>query len=195
MEFKFWVVFISQIYQIVAIFVYVETQRSYEFENVLSADQEEYWVWRSEASNLKTLRLVDHNQVYRVDFKICIEPVEGKERVSFYLDDIRYANDGPNDTISVTFNGEYWDEYSTNEKWAHGHDWNIFRNSGRVRETKYLSEGEYVIGVSVKTDKWGIELDKIRVIAEYQVLDSEIFCGGRLVNTNYTWMQDENEFI
>ncbi|XP_060559081.1 uncharacterized protein LOC132719331 [Ruditapes philippinarum] len=195
MEYKFWIALIIQIYPVVAMYMYVEIQRSYEFEDVLSEDQQDYWVWRSEASNLKTLRLVDHNQVYRTDFKICIDPVEGRDTVNFFLDDIRYANDGPNDTISVTFDGEYWDEYSTNEKWAHGHDWNIFRNSGRATGTKFLREGEYVIGVSVKTDKWGIELDKIRVIAEYQVLESDIFCGGRLVNTNYTWMQDDVEFI
>jgi hypothetical protein len=181
MELNVFVLFLIRLYPIVAI--YVEVQRSYQFEDILSEEQNDFWVWRSEASRLKTLRLVDFNQRYRAEFKICIQPIEGEEIVSLYLDDIRYANDGPNDTISVTFDGEFWDEYSTNEKWAHGYDWNIFRNTGRVNETKYLPMGEYVIGVSVRTDKWGIELDKIRLIAEYQVLDSGIFCGGRLLDT------------
>ncbi|XP_053379990.1 uncharacterized protein LOC128548642 [Mercenaria mercenaria] len=197
MDYRNFIVLIIRIYPIVA--MYVEIQRSYEFEDVLSEEQQDYekefWIWRSEASNLKTLRLVDSHKRYRADFKICIEPIEGREIVPMFLDDIRYANDGPNDTISVTLDGEYWDEYSTYEKWAHGHDWNIFRNTGRLTEVKYLNKGEYVIGVSVKTDQWGIELDKIRLIAEYQELESDLFCGGRLVDTNNTETRDESEFI
>lgn len=182
MKLREFVIFLLKFSPVLAI--YVEIQRGEEFEHVLTEDQDGFWVWRSEASSLKTLRLVDFNQTFRVEFDICIEPIEGVEIVTLYLDDIRYANDGPNDTIFVTFEGNYWDEYSTYEKWAHGHEWNIFRNTGRVNETKYLTKGVYVIGVSVETDKWGIELDRIRLIAEYQELHSSIFCGGRLINTS-----------
>lgn len=163
--------------------VYVELQRSYQFENVLSREQDENWVWRSEASSLKTLRLVDFDRRYRIDLKICIDPIDGEETVSMYVDDIRYANDGPDDFIFVSFEGKDWNVFPTHEKWAHGHEWNIFRNTGRIKEAKYLTKGEYVISVSVITDKWGLELDKIRLIAEYQKLDSPLFCGGRLVDT------------
>lgn len=162
---------------------YVEIQRSFQFETVLRSDQEVSWVWRSEASKLKTLRLVDFDRRFRIDIKLCIEPVKGADIVSIIIDDIRYANDGPDDYIFVTFEGEDWYVFSTYEKWAHGHEWNIFRNTGRVSEKKYLKKGEYIISVSAVTDKWGLELDKIRIIAEYQKLNSTLFCGGRLVDT------------
>ena len=159
---------------------FVEIQRHFDFEHVLQEDQDAFWVWRSEASDLKTLRLVDFNAEYRVEVLVCIEPIEGDEHVILTLDDIRYANDGPSDTIYVTLDGEAWAEYRTFEKWAYGHEWNIFRNTGRIGNSAVLSRGLHVIEVSVRTDKYGLELDRIRLNAEYQRLNSTLFCGGSL---------------
>lgn len=181
MEVRKWIVIVLELCQVLS--MYVEIQRHSEFEDILADTEDEFWVWRSEASHYRTLRLVDFDQRYRAEFNICIDPVGGENIVTLYLDDIRYANDGPDDFIYVTLDGEYWDSYPTYEKWAHGHEWNIFRNTGRVNETKYLPRGEYVLGVSVRTDQWGLELDKIRLIAEYQTLSTSLFCGGRLVDT------------
>ncbi|KAH3747023.1 hypothetical protein DPMN_181444 [Dreissena polymorpha] len=170
---------------------YVEIQRQFEFESVLTEEQrhvKNLWVWRSQASGLKTLRLQDFSQRYLVEVNICIEPTEGEDFVAIQLDDIRYANDGPYDFIFITFEGVMWSIYSTYEKWARGHEWNIFRNSGRNGASKRLPKGEYVIGVSVQTDNYGIELDNIRLIAEYQRLESDLFCGGRLIDRNATTM-------
>lgn len=176
---------------------YVEIQRQFDFENVLTKEQKlvkDLWVWRSQATGLKTLRLQDFSQRYLVEINICIEPTEGEEFVTIQLDDIRYANDGPYDFIFITFEGVMWSIYSTFEKWAHGHQWNILRNSGRNGAPKRLPKGEYVIGVSVQTDKYGLELDNIRLTAEYQKLESDLFCGGRLIDHNATTMEfDLNE--
>ena len=164
---------------------YVEIQRHYEFEDVLTRpalEERELWVWRSEASNYKTLRLVDEEQKYHIQLKVCIEPAEDQEFVTITLDDIRYANDGPFDYIFVSFEGRPWSVYATYERWAHGHDWNIFRNTGRNGVSHRLRKGVYTIDISVLTDKWGLELDKIRLNAEYQRLDSSLFCGGSIVN-------------
>lgn len=160
--------------------IFVEIQRHFEFEDILPVEQDSFWVWRSEASNLKTLRLEDPHRVYLIEVKICINPIDANHDVKIDLDDIRYSNDGPTDSVLVTFNGEPWTDFITYEKWASGYDWNIFRNTGRIGESKYLPKGEYVIGLSVVTDEWGMEFDKIRLNAEYQNTETELFCGGRL---------------
>ncbi|KAL4239203.1 hypothetical protein ACF0H5_000020 [Mactra antiquata] len=176
-------------------FAYVEIQRSFEFENALSEEQSRFWVWRSEASRLKSLRLVDNYRRYLIELKICVEPAEGQQEARIMFDDIRYANDGPNDYIFLTFEDELWFSYATYEKWAHGHEWNIYRNTGRRGDVKTLPRGEYKIGVSVITDKWGLELDKIRLIGEYQVLDSTIFCGGRFIDTDPFQLNNNTEWF
>lgn len=163
---------------------YLEIQRTFEFEDVIAdpIKQRELWAWRSEASGFKTLRITDHSFRYLVEVKVCIEPTPGQDFVTLHLDDVRYSNDGPFDSIHSYFDGEPWSVYSTYPKWAYGHDWNIFRNTGRSGDPKRLPRGEYVIGFSVNTDEYGIELDKLRLIAEYQKLDSRLFCGGRLLD-------------
>lgn len=174
--------------------VYVEIQRHFEFEDVLKQVQYPYWVWRSEASTLQTLRLEDvgdGTRRYLIEVKMCIEPVVGEETVQVTMDDIQYANDGPSDVIVVTLDGELWATYSTYEKWAHGHEWNIFRNTGKADEPKRLRKGEHIIGITVKTDRWGLELDKIRIIAEHQSVDTKLFCGGRLIDNSLLEWDDD----
>lgn len=191
MSVKFCIIILFYVSNVVS---YVEIQRSFDFEEALTKAQTEFWVWRSEASNLKTLRLVDNYRRYLVEIKVCIEPAENRSAAKLTFDDIRYANDGPNDFIYVMFENEVWFNYSTYEKWAHGHEWNIYRNTGQQGDIKTLPEGEYTIGVSVTTDKWGIELDKIRLIGEYQKLHSTLFCGGRLIDTDPFQLNNNTEW-
>lgn len=156
-----------------------EIQDHFELENAVPENATDFWVWRSEAYNMKTLRLEDTNRTYTIELSLCIDPyVEGN--VTAYINDIRYANDGPRDIVYVMISGITIGNFTTSEKWRSGHEWNIFRNSGRVGPSMVFRKGRYTLQIQVETDKWGIEFDRIRMNAENQNPMSDLFCGGRL---------------
>lgn len=156
-----------------------EIQQHFELENALTEEQKDFWVWRSEAYNLKTLRLEDTNRTYTIELTLCVDPyAEGN--VTAYINDIRYANDGPSDTVYVTVQGIDIGNFTTIEQWRSGHEWNIFKNSGRVGPSMVFRRGQFRMQIQVETDQWGVEFDRIRMNAENQNPMTEIFCGGRL---------------
>lgn len=156
----------------------VEIQKHFEFENALSTLQDDMWVWRSEASNLKALRLLDPNGSARIEFTLCIEPLNVTQNVTLYVDDIRYSNDGPSDNVTLRFNGKSIANFTTVEKWMGGHEWNLFRNSGKLGAALSLRQGQHSLMITVRTDRWGIEMDLIRINAENQNPMKELFCGA-----------------
>ncbi|KAL4239841.1 hypothetical protein ACF0H5_000642 [Mactra antiquata] len=161
----------------------LEIQKHFEFEDVLGDLQDNMWVWRSEASDLKTLRLEDETGVYTVNLNICVQPYNSTMNITLYIDDIRYSNDGPSDTVIVDFDGINIANFTTIEKWRSGHEWNVFRNSGNVGPALNLLPGQYVLQISVLTDQWGVELDRIRVNLENQDPMENVFCGASLSST------------
>lgn len=156
----------------------MEIQKHFEFENALTESQDSMWVWRSEASSLKTLRIVDQAGLSRIDLAICIVPYNASQNVTLFIDDIRYSNDGPADLVILQFNGINFANFTTFEKWRIGHEWNVFRNSGNLGPALNLSPGQYTLRMTVVTDEWGVEFDRIRVNAENQSPNDDIFCGG-----------------
>ena len=66
--------------------------------------------------------------------------------------------------------------------WGAGHEWNVFRNSGPLGPAINMMPGEYVLTVSAKTDRYGVELDRLRINAENQSLTKPIFCGASYVD-------------
>lgn len=158
-----------------------EIQKHFEFENALTEDQSDYWVWRSQAYRLKTLRLEDSNRTHSIELDLCIEPYLDDQNVTLYVDDIVYSNDGPSDLIYIIINGIEIGNFTTEEEWRSGHEWNVFRNSGRIGPSVVLSRGNYLLQIEVETDKWGVELDRIEINAENQDPMGKLFCGSRLV--------------
>lgn len=158
-----------------------EIQQHFEFENALSEQQDDYWVWRSQAYKLKTLRLEDTNRTHTIELILCIEPYLDDRNVTVYIDDIVYSNDGPSDIIHALINGVDIGNFTTKEKWRNGHEWNVFRNSGRIGPSVVLSRGDYLLHIEVETDKWGVELDRIEINAENQDPLEKLFCGSRLI--------------
>lgn len=159
-------------------FAQVRIQKVFEFEDALTADQDEMWVWRSEASNLKNLRLVDENGLSAVELTLCVEPLDNKRNVSIYIEDIRYSNDGPSDAVKLRFEGVNIGSFRTFEKWRSGHEWNVFRNSGGIGPLIMLSKGKFTLVIIVKTDRWGVELDRIKLNAVNQHPKQDIICGA-----------------
>lgn len=156
-----------------------EIQQHYELEDALNENQSDFWVWRSEAYNLKTIRLEDTNRTYTIELTLCIDPyAEGN--VTAYVNDIRYSNDGPSDIVYVKVNGIPIGNFTTEEDWHSGHQWNIFKNSGRVGPGMVFRKGQYTMQLEVETDRYGVEFDRIRMNAENQNPLTNIFCGGRL---------------
>lgn len=156
----------------------IEIQKHYEFEDALRQDQDGMWVWRSEASELKTLRIEDQEGLSRVKFTLCVEPYNATQNITLYVDDIRYSNDGPSDNITLIFNGIAFAKFQTLEKWRSGHEWNVFRNSGNLGPALNLRPGRYDLLVTVVTDYWGVEFDRIRINAENQDPNIDLFCGS-----------------
>lgn len=156
-------------------------QKHFEFEDALSPAQQDMWVWRSEASDLKTLRIVDENGVSEIRFQICVKPYNASGNVTLQIDDIRYSNDGPSDNVTVRFNNIAFAAFTTQEQWRSGHEWNVFKNTGDLGPALNLAPGQYFLQVHVRTDKWGVEFDRIRVNAENQDPNSEIFCGSQVL--------------
>ena len=159
---------------------FVRIQRHFEFENVLTEDQKSFWVWRSEASKLKTLRLEDMIGEYKVFFRICLDPIDPDKNVTLQIANIRYSNDGPSDTCYISLNDQIFSVFYTFERWRSGHEWNVFRNTGPVSRPMELPPGEYELGLSVNTDKWGVEFDRISINTENQNMTSDVFCGSGL---------------
>jgi len=175
---SFWLI-VSCLFGLTCAQLVFEIQDHFEFENAVSENETDFWVWRSEAYNLKTLRLEDTNRTYTIELTLCIDPfVEGN--VTAFINDIRYANDGPSDTVYVMVSGITIGNFTTVEEWKSGHDWNIFRNTGRVGPSMVFRKGQYLLQIQVETDKWGIEFDRIRMNAENQNPLTDLFCGGRL---------------
>lgn len=154
--------------------------RQFEFEDVVQENQTDFWVWRSEASNLKTLRLVDKKGKSSVRFSFCVQPDDTKKPVSVFVEDLRYCNDGPQDRVKLRFESFNIANFKTFEKWRSGHEWNVFRNTGRIGPLIRLRQGEFSLHVLVQTDKWGVELDMIKIRAINQRPDVDIVCNATL---------------
>ena len=158
-----------------------EIQQHFEFEDALDETQGEFWVWRSQAYDLKTLRLEDTNRTYTIELKLCVDPYLEGLNVTVYIDDIIYSNDGPSDLVYIQINGVNIGNFTTVEEWHSGYEWNVFRNSNRIGPSVVLSKGNYLLHVEVESDKWGVELDRIEINAENQDPMSKLFCGGKLI--------------
>lgn len=164
----------------------ISLQRHYEFEDILSDEQlkrtPSLWRFRGQASGNRTLYLIDENEnsKYLIQFSLCIFPVDTTGNVKFGLDDILYSNDGPSDAVTVTIDRKPLGKFSTEVYPWKGHEWNVFMNSKPIGEKIELKHGIHTLGITVKTDKWGVEFDKIRVTAENQNPDVNLICGGIL---------------
>lgn len=163
---------------------FIEIQRHFEFEEILDENQTEYWVWRSEASALKTLRLEDMTGQHKIFFSLCLDPMDPEKNVTVRIANIRYSNDGPEDVGYASLNGQLFSVFYTSEQWGSGHEWNVFRNTGQIGREMALPNGTYELGIKVETDKSGVEFDRIEVNAGNQNALSNIFCGAKLITLN-----------
>ena len=148
-----------------------DVQEGYEeFENVNYAD-EKYFMVRDNASGGKTMRLVDPSgQRYTVVFFLCVWRIDLKKKAKITINNIRYSNNGPSDTVTVTIKPrwqktQHLGEFNTTV----GDNWNVLRNSGQIGKEVYVSRGGFsLLYIQVKTDKMGVEFDKISVTIENQ---------------------------
>lgn len=156
----------------------LEIQQHYEFENAVPVSQMENWQWRSEASANRTLRIEDQAGASRLELTLCVEPYNTTQNVTLSVDDIRYSNDGMPDVVKLIFNGYSFANFTTFMKYRSGHEWNVFRNSGKIGPVLNLARGRYSLLITVVTDFYGVELDRIRINAENQNPEIYLFCGS-----------------
>ncbi|KAL4239840.1 hypothetical protein ACF0H5_000641 [Mactra antiquata] len=153
-------------------------QEIFEFEDALGDDQQSSWVWRSEASGLKTFRITSMEGRTAVSLFLCVRPRGNLKNVTFYIDNIRYGNDGPSDQIQLIFEEVELATIHSYEKWHNGHEWNVLKNTGQKGPLINLLEGDYKLDVFVKTDQWGMELDFIQINSEHQLRSQPIICDA-----------------
>ncbi|KAH3863179.1 hypothetical protein DPMN_026158 [Dreissena polymorpha] len=78
--------------------------------------------------------------------------------------DVRYANDGDYDVISVGMDGQELGQFKTTTYYAWGHLWNEFDSSGPLGGPHVLGAGHHNISLKVlHADEYGMEVDYIRV--------------------------------
>ena len=168
-----------------------DIQRHLEMEDVLSEAQKlqqrntrglEYWIWRSEANNLKVLRIVDPGPIrrYSVNIRLCLSPNPPFQNVTIQVENLRYSNDGPSDTLYLRIGNVYNGTYRTFERWGGGHEWNVFHNTGPIGRPTSLPEGEYTLSIQARTDRWGVEYDRIAINAENQNELVQLICDSEL---------------
>ena len=174
-----------------------EIQRHLELEDVLSEAQLlqqrntrglEYWIWRSEANNLKVLRIVDQNRRYSVNIRLCVSPNPPFRNVTIQVENIRYSNDGPSDTLFLQINNRPIRNgtFRTFESWGGGHEWNVFHNTGPIGKPIDLPEGEHTLSLQAVTDRWGVEYDRIAINAENQNELVALLCDSELTGPSPT---------
>lgn len=156
----------------------LEIQQHFELFKAVPVSQENNWRWRSEASANKTLRIEDETGSSRLELTLCVEPYNATQNVTLYIDDIRYSNDGLSDVVKLIFNGINFANFTTFQKFRSGHEWNVFRNSGTLGPALNLRQGRYTLLITVVTDEYGVEFDRIRINAENQNPEVYMFCGS-----------------
>lgn len=156
----------------------LEIQQHYELHRAVPERQDTNWRWRSEASSNKTLRIEDELGASRLELTLCIEPYNATQNVTLFIDDIRYSNDGKSDIVRLMFNGINFANFTTFMKFGSGHEWNVFRNSGNLGPALNLRQGRYTLLITVVTDEYGVEFDRIRINAENQNPEIFMFCGS-----------------
>lgn len=157
----------------------VHLQKTFEFEDALPP-LSGAWQWRSNASNSKTLRMKDEQGLSEVRLTLCVSPYRGPKNVTVSIDNIRYSNDGPSDTVHLRLNNLRFLNFTTQERWHSGHEWNVFRDTGHLGPGLNLGVGQYVLSVLPKTDSWGLELDYIRFNINNQDPRTEFVCDSQV---------------
>ncbi|KAL4239842.1 hypothetical protein ACF0H5_000643 [Mactra antiquata] len=158
----------------------IQTEHSFEFEDVITPNNSQFWVWRSGASNVRTLRLVDEKGIARISLQLCIQSLIQSRPVNMNITNITYTNDGPKDYVMMNLNGVSIANWTTYERCGSGFEWNVPKYSGQLVDSLPLVSGIYNLTISVNTDEYGMEFDKIDVTLDNQRPDTELFCGASL---------------
>lgn len=162
-----------------SVFSQLQIQKTFEFEDALPP-LSGAWQWREGASNGKTLRIMDERGLSEVRLTLCVAPFRGPENVTVSIDNIRYSNDGPADTVFLKINNLNFLNFTTNERWHSGHEWNVFKETGHLGPGLNLGPGQYILSVLPKTDLWGIELDYIRFNIDNQNPTTDFVCDSQV---------------
>ncbi|KAL4239996.1 hypothetical protein ACF0H5_000791 [Mactra antiquata] len=145
----------------------VSKQFTFETENFVSATKR---VPRSSASGNFSVHL-QNNDIVRVEF--CLKK---KSMVSVF--DVAYSNDGAADTIQVIIDGQLVGSFQSDILQGRGKGWNLFKSSRELKRKLHLHSGRHIINLKVNTDRWGVELDKIVLNIDDDMLSYEdIICN------------------
>jgi len=153
----------------------VTTTWTFEFEDFALGNPSVQTRWRSNASNNKTLYVTKDIGV--ATFNLCVFKT-GASDVKLNVSDIVYSNDGPTDSITLTYNGELLDTFMTEEVHDWGNRWNMFQHTGPAGDVINVTyqHGTHELVIDIYPTEYGVELDKLVIIAENQHPQRHLFC-------------------
>ncbi|KAL3877033.1 hypothetical protein ACJMK2_034789 [Sinanodonta woodiana] len=126
-------------------------------------------VSRLNASGQATLKMYKGQTV---SFEFCLTTDTKLE-----VQNLWYSNDGKSDLITVTVDDTKLGEVLTQMQFKSGEAWNIFKPSGPLGSSVYLSEGKHKLKLRVKKgDKYGVEIDKIELFLQNGQLKNSSEC-------------------
>ena len=80
---------------------------------------------------------------------------------SVAIQDVTYTNDGGSDDIEVHIDGILIGYFNTTAASNRGENWNVTNNTGMIGENRKINSGSHQLLLkAVKTDSYGVELDK-----------------------------------
>ena len=80
---------------------------------------------------------------------------------SVAIQDVTYTNDGGSDDIEVHIDGILIGYFNTTAASNRGENWNVTNNTGMIGENRKINSGPHQLLLkAVKTDSYGVELDK-----------------------------------
>lgn len=75
---------------------------------------------------------------------------------------VRYSNDGFQDTIRLQVNGSIVGQFTTPGVSQEGNQWNVFKSSGTVGNPVTLSAGQHTLTlIVIMADMYGVDIDKV----------------------------------
>jgi len=167
--------------QALSVVLTVTTTWTFEFEECAIGNPYAQTRWRSNASNNTTLYITQDigHGLGVVTFNLCVEQLDVTSDVKLNVSGLVYSNDGPTDSITLTYNSELLDTFMTEEVHDWGNRWNVFQHTGPAGDVINVTNlhGNHELVIDIYPTEYGVELDKLVILAENQNPRRQLFCG------------------
>ncbi|ESO87206.1 hypothetical protein LOTGIDRAFT_154709 [Lottia gigantea] len=125
---------------------------------------------RSNASGLRTVRIMDSN---RVEIFLCIDDEE-----TFQVADVSYSTDGFSDEVNVILDNHEIGQFTTHSESNGGLLWNEFHHTGEIGQEFRMIPGEHNLTIALdQLNELGVELDFLLLRFSRSTTEDEVLCS------------------